>query len=98
MIFMQIPLATAEKILKRSNMRVSNDAVKEFAQLLEEITFDIASEAVAIAKSIGSVLSAGSNKCQVKLVIPVCADKGDKVAISKQVGGRWHLVGWAKIL
>jgi len=51
MIFMQIPLATAEKILKRSNMRVSKDAVEEFAQLLEEITFDIASEAVAIAKS-----------------------------------------------
>ena len=51
MIFMQIPLATAEKILKKSNMRVSKDAVKEFSQLLEEITTDIASEAVAIAKS-----------------------------------------------
>ena len=48
---MQIPLATAEKILKRTNMRVSKDAVSEFAQLLEEITFDIASEAIAIAKS-----------------------------------------------
>ncbi len=48
---MQIPLATAEKILKRSNMRVSKAAVEEFAQLLEEITFDIASEAIAIAKS-----------------------------------------------
>jgi histone H3/H4 len=51
MIIMQIPLATAEKILKRTNMRVSKDAVKEFEQLLEEITFDMASEAVAIAKS-----------------------------------------------
>ena len=51
MIFMQIPLATAEKILKRTNMRVSKDAVKEFEELLEEITFDIASEAIAIAKS-----------------------------------------------
>ncbi|MFH1473749.1 MAG: histone [Candidatus Aenigmatarchaeota archaeon] len=48
---MQIPLAAAEKILKRSNMRVSKDAVKEFAQLMEEITFDIASEAITIAKS-----------------------------------------------
>jgi histone H3/H4 len=51
MIFMQIPLATAEKILKRTNMRVSKDAVKEFSELLEEIAFDIASEAVAVAKS-----------------------------------------------
>ena len=48
---MEIPLATAEKILKKTNMRVSKDAVKEFAELLEEITTDIASEAVAIAKS-----------------------------------------------
>ena len=48
---MQIPLATAEKILKRSNMRVSKDAVEEFAQLIEEITFDMASEAIANAKS-----------------------------------------------
>ena len=48
---MQIPLATAEKILKRTNMRVSKDAVSEFSELLEEIAFDIASEAIAIAKS-----------------------------------------------
>ena len=48
---MDLPLATAEKILKKTNMRISKDAVKEFADLLEEITTDIASEAVAIAKS-----------------------------------------------
>ncbi|OGI12509.1 hypothetical protein A3K64_01225 [Candidatus Micrarchaeota archaeon RBG_16_36_9] len=48
---MDLPLASAEKILKKSNMRISNDAVKEFAILLEEITADIASEATAIAKS-----------------------------------------------
>ena len=51
MILMQIPLATAEKILKKTNMRVSKDAVSEFSELLEEIAFDIASEAIAIAKS-----------------------------------------------
>jgi len=50
---MDLPLATVEKILKRSNMRISNDAVKEFAMFLEEITADIASEATAIAKSEG---------------------------------------------
>ena len=50
---MDLPLAPVEKILKRSNMRVSDDAVKEFASLLEELTSDIASEATAIAKSEG---------------------------------------------
>jgi len=51
--FMDIPLAPVEKILKKSNMRISDDAVKEFAVLLEEITADIAAEAAAIAKSKG---------------------------------------------
>lgn len=50
---MDYPLAPVEKILKKSNMRVSKDAVPEFALLLEEITVDIASEAAAIAKSRG---------------------------------------------
>lgn len=50
---MDFPLAPVEKILKRCNMRVSDDAVKEFAILLEEITADIAAEAAAIAKSEG---------------------------------------------
>ena len=48
---MDLPLAPVEKILKKSNMRISDDAVKEFALLLEEITSDIAAEATAIAKS-----------------------------------------------
>ena len=50
---MDMPLAPVERILKKSNMRVSDDAVKEFASLLEEIASDIASEATAIAKSEG---------------------------------------------
>lgn len=48
-----MPLAPVEKILKKSNMRVSDEAVKEFAALLEELASDIASEATAIAKSEG---------------------------------------------
>ena len=50
---MELPLAPIERILKRTKMRISNDAVKEFANLLEEVTADVAAEAVAIAKSKG---------------------------------------------
>jgi len=32
-----------------------------------------------------------------KLKLPICAEKGDRVAISKQVSGRWRLVGWGEI-
>jgi len=50
---MDLPLAPVERILKKTNMRVSDEAVEEFVQLLEEIISDIASEAAAIAKSKG---------------------------------------------
>ncbi len=50
---MDLPLTPVEKILKKSNMRISDDAVKEFATLLEEITSDLAAEAAVIAKSEG---------------------------------------------
>jgi len=53
MITMDLPLAPVERILKKTNMRVSDEAVEEFVQLLEEIISDIASEAAAIAKSKG---------------------------------------------
>lgn len=53
---------------------------------------------VAIAKTIGTVLSADKKKVHVKLKLPVCADRGDKAAISMQVGGRWHLVGYGVII
>ena len=47
---MDLPLAPVERILKRTHMRVSDDAVKEFAQFLEEIIADISAEAVANSK------------------------------------------------
>ena len=46
---MEFPLSPVEKTLKKVHMRVSDDAVKELTQLLEEITADIASEAAADA-------------------------------------------------
>lgn len=48
---MDLPLAPVEKILKKTNMRVSDEAVKEFVTLLEEVTADIAAEACTLAKS-----------------------------------------------
>ncbi|MBU3897024.1 MAG: NFYB/HAP3 family transcription factor subunit [Nanoarchaeota archaeon] len=47
---MDLPLAPIKKILKRTNMRVSNGAVKEFTIYVEQIIADIAAESVANAK------------------------------------------------
>jgi histone H3/H4 len=48
---MDLPLAPVERLLRRTSMRVSDDAVEEFASLLEEIASDIAAEAAANAKT-----------------------------------------------
>jgi len=51
---MELPIAPCERVLKKTRLRVSEDASKEFAQLLEETAIDIVSEAAAIAKGRGS--------------------------------------------
>ena len=61
-------------------------------------TNDVLMLTVAITKTIGVVASSQKNTAQIKLKLPVVAEKGDKVSVSKQVGGRWHLVGWGQIL
>lgn len=52
----------------------------------------------AIAKSVGTVTSAAPGRCELKLKIPICAEPGAKLALARQVGGRWHLIGWGEIL
>ncbi|MFH0832414.1 MAG: translation initiation factor IF-2 subunit gamma [Candidatus Aenigmatarchaeota archaeon] len=53
---------------------------------------------VAIAKTIGLVESSSKNVVVIRLKLPVCAEKGDKISISRQVSGRWHLIGYGSIL
>ncbi len=50
------------------------------------------------AATVGMVNEISKNKIKVKLKVPVCADKSDKVAISRNLGARWRLIGVGKIL
>jgi translation initiation factor 2 subunit 3 len=52
---------------------------------------------VAITKTVGVVTSVQKGFYHLKLKIPVCARKGDKVSLSAQVSGRWHLIGYGII-
>ncbi|MBI5061194.1 MAG: translation initiation factor IF-2 subunit gamma [Candidatus Aenigmarchaeota archaeon] len=56
-------------------------------------TGDVLLITAAIAKSVGAVTSSHGNICEMKLKLPICADKNDRIAISRQVDGRWHLIG-----
>ncbi|UCD03330.1 MAG: translation initiation factor IF-2 subunit gamma [Candidatus Aenigmatarchaeota archaeon] len=52
---------------------------------------------IGTSRTVGAITKSGSVS-SVKLKLPVCADPGEKVAISRQVTGRWHLVGWGEIV
>lgn len=52
----------------------------------------------AIAKTVGIVQSIDKHVAHVKLKLPVCVEKGDKIAVSGMVGGRWHLIGVGTVL
>jgi len=51
--------------------------------------------------SVGSAVTVGltenPRKGEFKLKLPVCADVGGKVAISRRIGARWHLIGYGVI-
>lgn len=57
---------------------------------------DVLMLTVAIAKTVG-VVTGTSGHVTIKLKLPVAAEKGDRVAISAQVSGRWHLIGWGTV-
>lgn len=52
---------------------------------------------VGTATTVGIVTSARDDVVSVNLKLPVCAEKGQKVAISRRISGRWRLIGYGEI-
>jgi translation initiation factor 2 subunit 3 len=96
----ELPEAS-EKIKFKLNLfeYVIGTAAKE--KLSSIHTNDALMITAAVAKTVGIVISAsnlkGEQVCEMKLKIPICVEKDDKIAISKQISGRWHLVGWGVV-
>jgi translation initiation factor 2 subunit 3 len=52
---------------------------------------------VGTATTVGIVTSARDNIADVKLKLPVAAEKDQRVAISRRISGRWRLIGYGLI-
>ncbi|MCW4012938.1 MAG: translation initiation factor IF-2 subunit gamma, partial [Candidatus Bathyarchaeota archaeon] len=48
---------------------------------------------VGTAKTMGEVSDVSKKTVDMQLSIPVCALPGDRVALSRRIGGRWRLIG-----
>lgn len=53
---------------------------------------------IGTMRTTGAVTSARQDNIEVQLKTPICAEKGDRVAISKMFLGRWRLVGYGEIM
>jgi len=52
---------------------------------------------VGTATTVGVVTSARENRADMALKIPVVADPGQRVAVSRRIGGKWRLIGFGVI-
>ena len=53
---------------------------------------------VGTGTTVGTVTSARGDIAEMMLKIPVCAQQGDRVAISRRIGARWRLIGYGIIV
>ena len=53
---------------------------------------------IGTATTVGIVTSPQESKVEMTLKMPVCADKGQRVAISRRVGSKFRLIGYGIIL
>jgi translation initiation factor 2 subunit 3 len=49
------------------------------------------------SRTVGVVTAMKSGRLEANLKIPICAERGSRIAISKQVQGRWRLIGWGEL-
>ena len=52
---------------------------------------------VGTATTVGVVTSARENFADMSLKIPVAAEPGQRVAVSRRIGGKWRLIGYGVI-
>ncbi len=52
---------------------------------------------VGTATTVGVVTSAREDSAEMNLKIPVSADEGQRIAISRRIGGKWRLIGYGVI-
>lgn len=53
---------------------------------------------VATATSVGVTRNAEKTRTNLDLRLPICADKGQRISLSRRIGSRWRLIGYGTIV
>ncbi|NVM01887.1 MAG: translation initiation factor IF-2 subunit gamma [Candidatus Helarchaeota archaeon] len=71
---------------------------REIIKVKEIKTKEIMMLNVGIEMTVGPVTSVKRDIVEISLKRPVCAEVGQRVAISRQISGRWRLIGYGTII
>lgn len=53
---------------------------------------------VGTAKTMAAITNVSKDTIEARLTIPVCSEVGDRLALSRRIGGRWRLIGVGKLI
>ncbi|HKZ45650.1 MAG TPA: translation initiation factor IF-2 subunit gamma, partial [archaeon] len=53
---------------------------------------------VGTARSIGSVESMKKERMELNIRIPVCVEEKERIVVSRQISGRWRLIGFGTVI
>jgi len=87
-----------ESIKIRANLFEKVVGMKEEYKMENLKTGEVVMLTAGITRTIGVIENASKKEIGIKLKIPICAERGEKVTISKQIMGRWRLIGWGEII
>jgi translation initiation factor 2 subunit 3 len=60
--------------------------------------YDVLMLSVGCTTTVGIVKKVAKEKMEINLKIPICADKGQRMAISRKISGKWRLIGYCILL
>jgi translation initiation factor 2 subunit 3 len=82
-----------DKLLLEVHLLKSVIGAKEEIEVEEIKTSEPLMLNIGTTTTVGIVTSARSDKAELKLKLPVCAEEGTRAAISRRIGARWRLIG-----
>ncbi len=97
-----VGISNLPKVYKKFKLKVHmisrTEAIGREITMNDIKTGTILMIASGVAKTVGIVRSMHGNIIEVEVKIPIYAKEDWKIVISKQINGRWRLIGWGKII
>ncbi|MEW5747359.1 MAG: translation initiation factor IF-2 subunit gamma [Candidatus Thermoplasmatota archaeon] len=83
---------TVETTLMQRVVGISSDLAVDNLKTNEPLMLS-----VGTATTVGVVTSGRSESAEISLKIPVCAEKGQRIAMSRRITGKWRLIGYGTV-